>query len=220
MEMTLELVTGIIAIITVTYVTVVYYFLREVVGRKQSSRVLRDRFFKVIDESLLHGEIKTFEDVKDLYLGVCKLRPDDNFDKAVIVRWLREYIVERIEGEKAKEEKAKKSRDKGLEEPAASTPKDLQWKSRIIEVIKEYEERSPYSGLPDLERTIINDIHKFLDADDKDSVSRKLSEIIAAIQNRQEELTRLRSSNKWAIPLSVMGVVFAVVFGVMLVIIV
>lgn len=220
MEMTLELITGIIAIITVTYVTVVYYFLREVIGKRQSGRVLRDRFFKVLDESLFRGDIKSFSDVQDLYLGVCKLRSDDNYDKASIVRWLREYIVERLEKDKAAKEKDKdKDKDKHSAE-TAETQTDLQWKNRIIEVISEYEEKSPYSGLPDLERTIINDIQKYLDGNDKESINRKIAEIISAIQSRQEELQKLRSSNKWAIPLSVMGVVFTIVFGVMIVIIV
>lgn len=208
--MTLELITGIIAIITVTYVTVVYYFLREVVGRRQSRRVLRDRFFKVLDESLKRGDIKAFKDVQNLYLGVCKLRPDDNYEKAVIIRWLREYLVERLENSN------KDSNDK--EESEAKD--DQQWKTRIIEVINEYEEKSPYSGLPDLERTIINDIRKYLESDDKDSITHKLSEMISAIQSRHDELTRLRNANKWSIPLAIMGVVFTVVFGVMIIIVV
>lgn len=88
-------------------------------------------------------------------------------------------------------------------------------KNEITEYINQVEKSSPHVGLPDLERSIVRDIEAYLNSDQKDGVSRKLDELVTAIQIREETLRKIQNTNKWAVPLSVVGLILTVTFGVL-----
>jgi hypothetical protein len=51
-------------------------------------------------------------------------------------------------------------------------------------------------------------------AGDKDSAAKKLEDLEGLIEVRQDALERLQNSNKWSIPLTFIGLVRTVVFGI------
>ena len=91
----------------------------------------------------------------------------------------------------------------------------IEWKEKISSFIQKIEEVSPYSDLPDIERSILTDISTYLENNDKDAVERKLSELASIIQARNDDLNKIRSTNKWAVPLAVVGMILTVVFGLL-----
>ena len=179
----------------VTYAAAVTRMLRRLSERREKER---DRFFKALTEGFKVGAVKTLLDIENLYKGVCRISTEEGTKPARLSKWLREYLVELLEaGTKAKENSDEK----------------LIWKDSITAFIEQLEQQSPYANLPDLERSIITDIEVFLNSDDKTAIERKLGEITAAIQVREESFAKIRSTNRWSVPLAVIGLVLTITFG-------
>jgi hypothetical protein len=89
------------------------------------------------------------------------------------------------------------------------------WKQKVSEFIQKNEETSPYADLPATERTILADISTFLEMNDTKSVKRKTFELAGMIQARQDDLNKIRNINMWTVPLSIVGLIFTIIFGVL-----
>lgn len=191
-----ELVQTIIVVaVTVTYATVLNRFLSK-------SRTRRDqeekRFINALSNGIGKNAISSFSDVENLYKAIRrKNNIDDDVSKDILAIWLRNYMLEVVEG---------------CEESNSEQVGSLI--AQITSYIDKAEMESPHAGLPDLERSIIRDIESYLHANNSDGVKRKLSELSTAVQLREESVSRLQSITKWSVPLSVIGLLLTVVFGV------
>lgn len=87
-------------------------------------------------------------------------------------------------------------------------------KKQISSFIEKAESASPHAGIPDLERSIVRDIENYLSSQNTESVKRKLNELVAAIQVREDSVNKLQSITKWSVPLSVIGLFLTIFFGV------
>ncbi len=179
--------------ITVAYAVALFTFFRRIAERREKER---NRFFKVLAAALRRGSISSLGDVQNLYRGIRGTGAENGCGSATLSRWLREYLVQLLENGKEDENQF------------------TEWKELISKLIEEHERQSPYASLPELEGSIITDIEMFLDADNKSSVRRKLTEITAAIQAREDSLARIKNTNRWLVPLAMVGMVLTLIFGI------
>ncbi len=58
------------------------------------------------------------------------------------------------------------------------------------------------------------DINQFIQVGDQPSAFRKLENLAGLIEARQDGFERLQNSNKWSVPLAVIGLILTIIFGV------
>ncbi|MCK5196194.1 MAG: hypothetical protein KAQ71_20440, partial [Desulfobulbaceae bacterium] len=172
--------------VIIAYAAAVSVLFRRITEKRKTEQ---KRFSKALSEGLSCSAVSTLEDVQNIYRGIRRLGPEAPGSPARLSKWLREYLVELLE------EKEKGKKEEFIERNCL-----------VTEFISQNEQQSPYANLPDLERSIITDIEVFLDADDKSAVKRKLSEITASIQAREDSFARIKGTNRWSVPLAVIGV--------------
>lgn len=176
--------------ITVTYIGLVVYFLKRI---KMRNVKRREKFFIALTKSFQFGNIESIDDVINLLKGVAATSPEEGY-KEGLTRWLRQYLVYLVTFESDKE--------------FVNT-----CKGKISEFIKQNENTSPFSELPDNERNILKDITEYLNANNKDAIKRKLDELRISIQTRHDDLKQIKALNRWSVPLAIMGLIFTIVFG-------
>ncbi|WP_312244290.1 hypothetical protein [Stutzerimonas nitrititolerans] len=184
------------ALAITSYAVAVSKMLNRITGRRENEE---KQFIKVISPSIKSKIITDFSDIENIYKGVRSSLSYDDTDKARLAKWLRKYLLQVL-----KQETNEKNTD---------LIKTI--KNEISEHIKEVEKASPHAALPELERSIVRDIETYLFADNKESVNRKLNELVTTIQVREEAFRKIENTNKWAVPLSVIGLILTVIFGVM-----
>ena len=190
-----------IVIAALSYIIAVafVYYLVVVKGKEKKVKITKG-FFNALREGLKSGSIETIDDVVDIYKGISGLGADDLDYRYGLSRRLREFLVELIS----------KKFDETLVDEIIR-----EWKGRISDFIKKNEAVSPYSDLPAAERNILSDISTFLEKNDTESVKRKSLELAGMIQARHDDLIKVRNVNKWTIPLSIIGLILTVIFGIL-----
>lgn len=129
----------------------------------------------------------------NIYMGIAGFSSEDLSYRFGLSKLLREFLVKVIT----------KKLDGEIDDETLRS-----WKKKITEFIKKNEEISPYADLPAPERNLLSDIQLFLERNDINSVKRKILELSAMIQARNDDLNRIRNINKWTVPLSVVGVIY------------
>jgi len=184
-----------IVIFTVTYSYAVTYFPR----RKRERRKEEKRnFHKTLVEGFKSGAIASMDDVVNIYKGVSGISSDDAGYRYGLSRQLREFLVDLVS----------KDLDHEIEDSVV-----VDWKDKISSFIKTNEEISPYADLPPAERSVLNDITAFFEKDDIDSAKRKLAELGGMIQARHDDILKIQNVNKYSVPLSVIGMILTIAFG-------
>ncbi|NWF91832.1 MAG: hypothetical protein HXY46_02865 [Syntrophaceae bacterium] len=184
-----------IAIFTVIYSFFVTYFLRM---RRQKRTESKDKFVKTLLEGLKTGSITTMDDLVNIYKGIAGLSSEDFSYRYGLSRQLREFLVELVS----------KNLDKSIDNQVI-----IDWKQKISEFIRRNEEIFPYADLPPAERNLLSDISTLVEKNDIESVKRKLLELGGMIQARSDDLQKIRGTNKWSVPLSIIGMVLTIAFG-------
>ncbi|MGJ8648062.1 MAG: hypothetical protein ACSHXJ_14270 [Marinomonas colpomeniae] len=177
------------------YAVAVSKMLNRISERKETQE---KRFLKALSSGIKSGVISDFSDIENIYKGVRSSIGDEEVNRARLAKWLRAYLLQIFENE--------------IDSKNCDSVKAI--KKEITEYINLVEKTSPHVGLPDLERSIVRDIETYLSSDQKEGVSRKLDELVAAIQVREESFKKLEGTNKWAVPLSVVGLILTLVFGI------
>lgn len=178
-----------------TYAVAVSKMLNRISERKETEE---KRFLKALSSGIKSGVISEFSDIDNIYKRVRASIGDEEVNRARLAKWLRAYLLQIFENE--------------VEEKNCDSIKSI--KKEITDYINQVEKASPHVGLPDLERSIVRDIETYLHSDQKDSVSRKVDELVAAIQVREESMKKMENTNKWAVPLSVVGLILTLIFGI------
>jgi hypothetical protein len=175
-----------------------FYFL---VGLKRKKRIKRkEKFSKALAEGLKTSSIATIDDVVNIYKGVAGLSSEDLSYRYGLSKQLREFLVNLIS-------------NKEIVDSSFDDNVIRDWKQKISEFIQKNEATSPYADLPAAERNILSDISTFLEMNDPESVKRKTSELSGMIQARNDDLNKIRNINKWAVPLSIIGLILTIIFG-------
>ena len=163
---------------------------------------MKRNFFKALSEGLKIGAINTIEDIENIHKGM-EISEDKSY-RYRLVRWLREYLVLLFSEDVVK-----------FIEDEIENKILVEWKQKLTDFIQKIEETSPYSDLPEPERTILTDISNYLKDNNKDAVKRKLSELSVIIQARNDDLNRIKNTNKWAVPLTIAGMILTIIFGLL-----
>ncbi len=185
-----------ISIFAVTYFITSIFILGRLRERKKQKR---DKFFNTLLDGLKLDLVKSSDDLVNIYKGVTNLSGENLSYRYGLNTWLRQFLVEIINEQSVLE---------------LSTEDIHKFKSKICEFIKNNDEISPFSDLPETERSILNDIGAFLANNDSDSIKRKIKELGSIIQTRYEEHKKLERNNKWSIPLAVIGLILSLVLGI------
>lgn len=179
------------------YISLYYFVIRR---KRERITERKQKFFEALTEGLKTGSLTTIDDIVNIYKGVAGLGSEDLDYRYGLSKQLREFLVEVIS----------KKVDKSL-----GNEQIVDWKQKITEFIKKNEEISPYSDLPAAERNILSDISTFLEKNDPESIKRKTLELAAMIQARNDDFTRVRNINKWTLPLSIIGLILTITFGIL-----
>lgn len=186
-----------ITIFTVAYSYAVTYFLRQ---KKERRAKAKEKFFKTLLEGLKTGSITSMADLVNVYKGIAGSSSEDLTYRYGLSTRLREFLVELIS----------KNLDKSIEDKAI-----VEWKEKISDFVRMNEETSPYSDLPSAERNMLTDIGIFLEKNDTESIKRKLLELAGMIQARSDHFNRISGVNKWSVPLSIVGMLLTIAFGLL-----
>lgn len=186
-----------------TFLYTYFVLVRLIKGKEEESKKIeseRNKFFKAFLEGLKAGAISTVDDVDNIYKGVRGSSSEDLSYRYNLSKWLKEFLVKLIS----------KEMDESIDNNVL-----VEWNKKISDFIHKIEEASPYSGLPEIERNILTDMSSYLKNDNKDGIERKISEVAGILQARNDDLNKIRNTNKWAVPLAVVGMILTVVFGLL-----
>lgn len=151
---------------------------------------------EAISKGLLNGAIESIDDLINVYKGINGLSADDISYRAGLGKFLREYLAKLVSSDDLGPDQIKELKEK------------------VNSFLKKIDEESPFADLPAAERNLIIDVQRFVNVGDKASAFRKLEDLAGLIEVRQDGFEKLQNSNKWSIPLAVIGLVLTVVFGV------
>lgn len=207
--------TFLTAVVSVIYVITATYLLKRYRLRAQERDARRKlAFFAALGDGLRNGTIKTLGDLVNVYKGVRDLSSEDLTYRPHLSRWLREYLVSLVSGRVNRVPFYYRHLDE--EEGAKLSDDDRQkYKDLVTKFIEENDSSSPYADLPGIERSIITDISTYAGAQNTDGIMRKLSELASAIQAREDTVSRVQATNRWSVPLAVVGLALTVLFGVL-----
>jgi len=184
-----------IAVFTVMYSYAVTYLLRR---KRERRKEAKRNFHKTLTEGFKSGAIASMDDIMNIYKGVSGISSDDAGYRYGLSRQLREFLVDLVS----------KDLDQKIEDSVV-----VDWKDKISSFIKMNEEISPYADLPPAKRSVLNDIAAFFEKDDINSARRKLAELGGMIQARHDDILKIQNVNKYSVPLSVIGMVLTIAFG-------
>lgn len=183
------------ALLTITYAVVSFWFLTFTRERRKRDE---QRFFKALDVGFTSGAIESLNDVVNIYKGIAGMSSEDLAYRTGLSRRLREYLVQVIERGTSDDGKTGQTQ-----------------KVTISRFIQDNDAASPHADLPDLERSIVSDMSTYLESGNVSAVQRKIAELSSAIQARENDLSRIRSTNRWSVPLAAVGLVLTILFGVL-----
>lgn len=162
----------------------------------------RQKKIKCFYNSLIKGftlnTIHTIEDVNNIYRGI-------NINKLEYKKYmydlstlLRKFLVE-LHSKKYESLKIEQIQE---------------WKGKIDNFIRHNEQSSPFSELPEAEKGMINDILSFAENKENEEIKRKIKELSRLIQVRKEEIDKIERSNKWSMPMGIVGIILTIIFGI------
>ncbi len=197
----IDFTTTMMAMVAMVLYVIVYISIVNLLREKRAKS--KNDFFKALKEGLKTGAITTLDDAVNIYKGITGLGSEDLDSQYNLSKLLREFLVNLI------------SKNKSVIDDDINDEMIREWKQKLTDFISKNEVISPYADLPAAERNILSDISTFIEKDDMESVNRKILELSGMIQARNDDLNRIRNINKWAVPLSAIGLILTIIFGVL-----
>lgn len=178
--------------------TVVYAFTAQklLFKSKERRKERKNILWNTLSTGFSNDILNTVDDVVNIYKGIYELGGEDVSYRAGLTKYLRGYLV-------------------GIVSSKDFDPTEIiVIKEKVTNMINSIETESPYSDVPAAERNLIVDVQKFISHNDQDSAREKLSDLAGLIEVRQDSLDRVQASNKWSVPLAVVGLILTVIFGI------
>lgn len=183
------------ALVMVTYVMALQWLIRRQRARREERRSV---LFDVLTNGLASDTLEDLDDIVNLYKGAFKIPSDDLTYRSGLSSFLREYLVRLVAGK-----------------TPATDPESVSKRKELVTFwLRESERSAPFADVPEVERHLIEDISGFVDAGDSESVKRKLEQLASSITVREQDYQRISESNRWSIPLAVIGAILTVIFGI------
>lgn len=155
-----------------------------------------DRFSKALVRGIDTGKIKDVEDCLDIAKGIVE-RYEDAELRPRVIKWLHQFIV-RIVSDQVSFSPSTKSNDA---------------KSLVTSFIRELEKTDPFSQLPSAERGVVSDILRSISTNDLTLADSKTRDLAHLIEARAEHVSKLEKTNKYSMPLAIVGLLLTIIFG-------
>lgn len=215
--MSIEIITpAATAITSAIYALVVAIFLRR---RKQfrndvakGEKEGKPDFYKALISGLKRETISSLEDVENIYKGINGLGADNAF-RAELSTWLREFLVYVIAENHGAPTYYYLKLYKLIQDEELPVENSDKYKELITKILRENENISPFADLPEAERGILSDVVELAKSNNTDRMLSKLHELSSIIKTKHTAMEKIETSNHWAVPLAVAGVVFTIIFG-------
>lgn len=180
-------------IFTVVYFSIAILFLSRIKQRKNE----RDsQLLKSISNGLNNNQVEDVHDLVNVYRGITNTTDDDVSYKAAVGRALRRILV-------------------SLANNSDASEPNRNLKYKIKKLLAQIEAETPFADVPVAERNLILDACRFIDFNELVSAKQKIKDLANLIEVRQDGFEKLQASNKWSVPLAIVGLVLTVVFGLM-----
>jgi hypothetical protein len=189
-----------LSMIMIGYLSIYFYFIYVIRIRRHERE---EKFFRALKEGLKQKTITTIDDVVNIYKGVIGLSSDDLSYRYTLSKLLRRFMVLLV------------SKDNRIIDKSIKDDTRRDWKEKLSEFIRQNEITSPYADLPPAERNVLSDISLFIERKDFESIKRKILELSGLIQARNDDMEKIESINRWAVPLGVVGLILTIIFGIL-----
>nr|WP_321405384.1 hypothetical protein [uncultured Carboxylicivirga sp.] len=158
---------------------------------KKEQGLSTDKLFKLLNTNFERELIKSKEDITVLLNSVSREYYKD-FSLAPIIE---DYIAHLSEKD-----------DKGILEKNYELLK---------EIIRKENEEKPFSNLPNEERRLLMAIDDSVKHNDINSIKFNLNELNAVISTRTKIYNKLIRTNRWSVPIAVIGIILTILFGIL-----
>ena len=178
-------------VVTVLYVVV----FRILFAKRKETQTGRSKFFESLDKKF---DVKLIRDRSDIEMLKSAIEREAGAVYS-LAPLLEDYLVHLT--------------DKGGQEPTDTTLSE-QYQT-IKEIIVQENADKPFVDVPEEERRLLVGMRDAIQHDDKESMSFNLNELSSVISTRTKDYERVMRTNRWAVPLAVIGLLASVVFGVL-----
>lgn len=186
-----------IASLAVAIGTFFGFFFIKILKEQKEKRIEKEKsFVNTMILAIQNNNIKDEEDVTTIFRGVLEIE-NLNFSKSHLIFLLEKVILNLY----------KQEQDNKLQERMAF------FKSILSKMKTELLEHEPFTGLPKVEKTLMTDILEFGKTQQEKLFINKLQDLSQVIKTRYEENQKLEETNKWSVPLSIIGILVSIGFG-------
>lgn len=165
---------------------------------KEKQKKQAEEFTTTLLLALKNETVREMEDVTGLYRAIKKTNLSSAMSKGYIIPWLEKSVLQL---HKIKSEDGYRKEE------------ILEHLQFLKSCIKELADQEPFSDLPETERNLMTDVLIFGKDNNAKLFVSKLHDLGHVIKTRYEENSKLRDTTKWSVPISIIGVIVSVGFG-------
>ena len=164
------------------YVAIVTFFMTYIRGKRHYRKSKRDSAYDLIKKGIEEG---SFDNDAEIFLVYKKLAQGDEHYNSY-ADFLESFLIY-----------VRKNVDKDT---------ILIISRRITPILNKAREEKPYCNIKDRERRILLAIEDAFKKNETNSIKHALTDLSMIIESNQNALERARRTNKWSIPISIVGV--------------
>lgn len=174
-----------------------YVFTWAIKRKRKNERNRKGIFFQTLDNGFTENLINTTKDILQIYQGIYPGTEDNRYSGAI--NKLNEYRIHLI------------NQNEIIDGKIELNKKDVIEKLSIF--VKELENATPFSFLPTTERMPFTEIMDYCDSGNYEAIRNKIKDVSHILQGKNDTIEKVTKSNKWSVPLAVIGLIFTVIFG-------
>jgi hypothetical protein len=167
------------------------------------------KFYRGMKAGITDGTVTTITDVENIYKAIVGGRLESNYQKNLNL-WLREFNYDILSRNPLLHIDSDKDLNFKLDDELIKKSKKL-----LGDFINEFDEKAPFTELPDAERYLLNDL-LFVSSQNetlKQTVNPKLLELAGLIKDRNDEVENQKIINLIALGTAVFGIFLTLFFG-------
>ena len=191
MEVSSIMGTILILIYIILIIILTFYATSAVISKRDEKRG-KSKFFKSIDNKFKLELIKDKPDIEILKSAI-EREVDTVYSLAPL---LEDYLV--YLGDHSRQDSQISQRYQLIKGIIASENAD-----------------KPFANIPEEERRLLITMRDAIQRDDKEFMSFSLNELSSVISTRSRDYERILNANRWMRPLTIIGVVASIIFGVL-----
>jgi len=181
------------SLVMFTYLFLILYYIGVKRGRRQKEKN-KKLFLNTVLAALKIKRLSNLKDAKDLFNEVYE-KPYNEETSYTLADNLNSL-------------NAKLKTDHEIDEPTFQN-----YTTIINKILNEIESVNPYSELPEYESSILQNINTFFDNKCYDAVKNEVTNLASLMVKNQLIINKHVKTNKWSVPLAIIGIIFTIFFG-------